>query len=89
MFILVPEAPPLDVSCIPLSAVSVKVSWRPPPVPQHGGLIQGYKVLYTPQLRDHGTLIIFILYKPHPSHNHKPFLQNNYYAEEKTKLTLH
>lgn len=55
MKITVPEAAPLGVSCVPLSAVGIKVSWRPPPAAQHGGLIQGYKVLYTPQLHDLGT----------------------------------
>lgn len=44
---------------MPLSPVGIKVSWRPPPAAQHGGLIQGYKVLYTPQLRDLGKFYVW------------------------------
>ncbi|XP_024944983.1 Down syndrome cell adhesion molecule-like protein Dscam2 isoform X2 [Cephus cinctus] len=44
----VPEAPPTQVECAPLSSQSVKASWDPPPAHQHGGLIQGYKVYYRP-----------------------------------------
>ncbi|KOX68634.1 Down syndrome cell adhesion molecule-like protein Dscam2 [Melipona quadrifasciata] len=44
----VPETPPTQVSCIPLSSQSVKVSWSAPPPHQHGGIIQGYKVYYRP-----------------------------------------
>lgn len=32
----------------------MKVSWNPPPIGQHGGLIQGYKVIYSPLTSDHG-----------------------------------
>ncbi|TGZ53114.1 Uncharacterized protein DBV15_05473 [Temnothorax longispinosus] len=44
----VPETPPTQVTCVPLSSQSVKVSWSPPPPHQHGGIIQGYKVYYRP-----------------------------------------
>ncbi|XP_044594739.1 Down syndrome cell adhesion molecule-like protein Dscam2 [Cotesia glomerata] len=44
----VPEAPPTQVTCSPLSSQSVKVSWSSPPAHQHGGIIQGYKVYYRP-----------------------------------------
>ncbi|XP_063973280.1 cell adhesion molecule Dscam1 isoform X2 [Diachasmimorpha longicaudata] len=44
----VPEAPPTQVTCSPLSSQSVKVSWSAPPAHQHGGIIQGYKVYYRP-----------------------------------------
>ncbi|XP_034948275.1 Down syndrome cell adhesion molecule-like protein Dscam2 isoform X1 [Chelonus insularis] len=44
----VPEAPPTQVTCAPLSSQSVKVSWSAPPAHQHGGIIQGYKVYYRP-----------------------------------------
>ncbi|XP_046477031.1 cell adhesion molecule Dscam1 isoform X1 [Neodiprion pinetum] len=44
----VPEAPPAQVMCTPLSSQSVKVSWAAPPAHQHGGIIQGYKVYYRP-----------------------------------------
>ncbi|XP_053609899.1 cell adhesion molecule Dscam1-like isoform X1 [Plodia interpunctella] len=52
----VPEAPPSSVSCFPLSCSSVKVTWSPPPVGQHGGLIQGYKVIYSPLTTDHADV---------------------------------
>ncbi|XP_069687424.1 cell adhesion molecule Dscam1 isoform X3 [Periplaneta americana] len=48
----VPEAPPQNVACSPLSSQSVKVSWSPPPANQHGGLLQGYKVIYRPVFKD-------------------------------------
>ncbi|PSN48897.1 Down syndrome cell adhesion molecule-like protein Dscam2 [Blattella germanica] len=53
----VPEAPPQTVACSPLSSQSVKVSWLPPPSNQHGGLLQGYKVIYRPVLKDSITHI--------------------------------
>lgn len=43
-----PETPPTQVTCVPLSSQSVKVSWSAPPPHQHGGIIQGYKVYYRP-----------------------------------------
>lgn len=55
--ISVPESPPTRVSCSPLSSSSMKVSWNPPPIGQHGGLIQGYKVIYSPLTTDHGRFI--------------------------------
>ncbi|KAJ9577944.1 hypothetical protein L9F63_025194, partial [Diploptera punctata] len=48
----VPEAPPQSVACSPLSSQSIKVSWLPPPSNRHGGLLQGYKVIYRPVLKD-------------------------------------
>ncbi|XP_043274690.1 Down syndrome cell adhesion molecule-like protein Dscam2 isoform X2 [Venturia canescens] len=44
----VPEAPPTQVTCTPLSSQSVKVAWSAPPAHLHGGIIQGYKVSYRP-----------------------------------------
>ncbi|EFN83957.1 Down syndrome cell adhesion molecule, partial [Harpegnathos saltator] len=44
----VPETPPTQVTCSPLSSQSVKVSWTAPPLHQHGGIIIGYKVYYRP-----------------------------------------
>lgn len=44
----VPEAPPQNVNCIPLTSQSIKISWLEPPLQFHGGAIQGYKILYTP-----------------------------------------
>ncbi|XP_044017269.1 Down syndrome cell adhesion molecule-like protein Dscam2 [Aphidius gifuensis] len=44
----VPEAPPSQVTCSPLSSQSVKVSWGLPPAHLHGGIIQGYKIYYRP-----------------------------------------
>jgi Down syndrome cell adhesion molecule len=44
----VPEAPPQDLNCTSLSSQSIKVSWQEPPPQFHGGIIQGYKVLYRP-----------------------------------------
>lgn len=49
----VPESSPTRVTCSPLSSSSMKVSWNPPPIGQHGGLIQGYKVIYSPLTIDH------------------------------------
>ncbi|XP_052750184.1 cell adhesion molecule Dscam2 isoform X2 [Galleria mellonella] len=48
----VPESHPMTVSCFPLSSSSMKVTWNPPPIGQHGGLIQGYKVIYSPFTSD-------------------------------------
>ncbi|KAL0901060.1 hypothetical protein ABMA27_006383 [Loxostege sticticalis] len=52
----VPESHPMRVSCSPLSSSSMKVSWNPPPIGQHGGLIQGYKVIYSPLTADHADV---------------------------------
>ncbi|GBO98925.1 Down syndrome cell adhesion molecule homolog [Eumeta japonica] len=52
----VPESHPTRVTCSPLSSSSMKVSWSPPPVGQHGGLIQGYKVIYSPLTSDHADV---------------------------------
>lgn len=55
----VPEAAPQNVTCASLSSQSMKVNWLPPPVAQHGGVLQGYKVVYRPVLSDsskQGTL---------------------------------
>ena len=42
---LVPSAPPQDVSGEALSAVSIQVTWRPPPKEHQNGNITGYKIL--------------------------------------------
>lgn len=44
----VPEAPPPNINCTSLSSQSIKISWQEPPLQFHGGIIQGYKVLYRP-----------------------------------------
>lgn len=44
----VPEAPPQNVNCIALTSQSIKISWFEPPLQFHGGVIQGYKILYMP-----------------------------------------
>ncbi|XP_059046951.1 cell adhesion molecule Dscam2-like [Achroia grisella] len=52
----VPESHPITVSCFPLSSSSMKVTWNPPPIGQHGGLIQGYKVVYSPFTSDEADI---------------------------------
>ncbi|XP_061709196.1 cell adhesion molecule Dscam2 isoform X4 [Cydia pomonella] len=52
----VPESHPTRVTCSPLSSSSMKVLWTPPPLGQHGGLIQGYKVIYSPLTSDHADV---------------------------------
>ncbi|XP_049878899.1 Down syndrome cell adhesion molecule-like protein Dscam2 [Pectinophora gossypiella] len=52
----VPESHPTRVICSALSSSSMKVSWGPPPLGQHGGIIQGYKVIYTPLTTDHADV---------------------------------
>ncbi|XP_073957210.1 cell adhesion molecule Dscam2-like [Choristoneura fumiferana] len=52
----VPESHPTRVACSPLSSSSMKVVWSPPPLGQHGGLIQGYKVMYSPLTSDHADV---------------------------------
>lgn len=47
-----PEAPPQNVDCISLSSQSIKISWLEPPLQYHGGVIQGYKILYRPITQD-------------------------------------
>ncbi|KAH8340543.1 hypothetical protein KR059_000756, partial [Drosophila kikkawai] len=44
----VPEAAPQNVNCTALSSQSLKISWQEPPLQFHGGIIQGYKILYRP-----------------------------------------
>ncbi|XP_051862940.1 cell adhesion molecule Dscam2 isoform X2 [Drosophila albomicans] len=44
----VPEAAPQNVSCSALSSQSLKISWLEPPLQLHGGIIQGYKILFRP-----------------------------------------
>uniref|UniRef100_A0A6P4DVD5 Down syndrome cell adhesion molecule-like protein Dscam2 n=1 Tax=Drosophila rhopaloa TaxID=1041015 RepID=A0A6P4DVD5_DRORH len=44
----VPEAAPQNVNCTALSSQSLKISWMEPPLQFHGGIIQGYKILYRP-----------------------------------------
>lgn len=48
----VPEAPPVNVNCTSLSSQSVKVAWQEPPPQLHGGILQGYKVIYRPLVKD-------------------------------------
>lgn len=48
MNIIVPEAAPQHVNCTALSSQSLKISWLEPPLQFHGGIIQGYKILYRP-----------------------------------------
>lgn len=47
----IPEAPPQNVNCSSLSSQSIKISWQEPPAQFHGGIIQGYKVLYRPLVK--------------------------------------
>lgn len=47
----IPEAPPQNVNCTSLSSQSIKISWQEPPTQFHGGIIQGYKVLYRPMVK--------------------------------------
>ncbi|XP_038220810.1 Down syndrome cell adhesion molecule-like protein Dscam2 [Zerene cesonia] len=42
----VPEAPPQNVRCEPLSSQSFRVWWEPPPPLLRGGLIIGYEISY-------------------------------------------
>lgn len=44
----VPEAPPQNLNCVALTSQSIKISWFEPPLQYHGGVIQGYKILYNP-----------------------------------------
>lgn len=48
----VPEAPPQNANCVALSSQSIKISWNEPPLQFHGGVIQGYKILYSPISQD-------------------------------------
>lgn len=58
----VPEAPPLDVTCSQISSQSMRVSWLPPPLGQHGGIIQGYKVYYRPLPNEDGKVYCFFYF---------------------------
>uniref|UniRef100_A0A8D8VA62 Down syndrome cell adhesion molecule-like protein Dscam2 n=3 Tax=Cacopsylla melanoneura TaxID=428564 RepID=A0A8D8VA62_9HEMI len=42
----VPAAPPLDITCTPLSSTVLSVTWQPPPLLLQNGEILGYKVYY-------------------------------------------
>ncbi|KAL1457022.1 hypothetical protein WDU94_001699 [Cyamophila willieti] len=42
----VPAAPPLDITCSPLSSTVLSVTWQPPPLLLQNGEILGYKVYY-------------------------------------------
>ncbi|XP_068082151.1 cell adhesion molecule Dscam2 [Anabrus simplex] len=44
----VPSAPPQDVECTALSSQNMQVSWKPPPLNQIHGIIQGYKLFFEP-----------------------------------------
>ncbi|CAG9796265.1 unnamed protein product [Diatraea saccharalis] len=52
----VPEWHPLRVSCSSLSSSSLKVSWGAPPAAHHAGVIQGYKLIYSPLTADHADV---------------------------------
>lgn len=41
-----PEAPPQNTTCNTLTSQSIQISWHEPPIQYHGGVIQGYKILY-------------------------------------------
>lgn len=41
-----PEEPPQNVQCSPLTAESLRMSWDPPPMQSHHGTILGYKIHY-------------------------------------------
>lgn len=43
---LVPEEPPQNVHCSPLTAESLRMNWDPPPIQSHHGIILGYKIHY-------------------------------------------
>ena len=43
-YLVVPTAPPQDVTVINISSVSVVLQWKPPPQKQQNGRIRGYKV---------------------------------------------
>lgn len=45
-----PEAAPQNVNCSALSSQSIKIVWQEPPLQFHGGIIQGYKIVYRPLL---------------------------------------
>lgn len=48
----VPEAPPQNVNCSALSSQNIKIIWTEPPLQYHGGIIQGYKILYRPIMEE-------------------------------------
>lgn len=52
-----PEASPQNVNCSSLSSQSIKVSWKEPPLHLHGGIIQGYKILYRPLVKQSKCLL--------------------------------
>lgn len=45
----VPSAP-IRTSCIPLTSRNIQVTWEPPPKHKQYGIIQGYKILYEPEV---------------------------------------
>lgn len=48
----VPEAAPQHLNCTSLSSQSIKIVWVEPLLQYHGGVIQGYKILYTPLVQE-------------------------------------
>lgn len=48
----VPEASPSNVNCTSLSSQSIKITWTEPPPQFHGGIIQGYKVIFRPLVKE-------------------------------------
>lgn len=47
-----PEAPPQNVVCSALSSQSIKIAWVEPLLQFHGGIIQGYKILFRPMMQE-------------------------------------
>ncbi|XP_061680646.1 protein tyrosine phosphatase receptor type Fa isoform X3 [Syngnathoides biaculeatus] len=43
----VPGAPPRKVEADAVNSTAVRVSWKPPPSPQHNGHIRGYQIVYS------------------------------------------
>ncbi|GAB6026763.1 Down syndrome cell adhesion molecule-like protein 1 [Chamberlinius hualienensis] len=48
----VPDKGPSNVSCIALTSQSLRVWWDPLPTAAINGILQGYKVLYAPSLKE-------------------------------------
>lgn len=57
----VPEAAPRHVNCTSISSQSIKISWQEPYLQYHGGILQGYKILYTPLVEDSKHILLLII----------------------------
>lgn len=44
LYVIVPEAPPIDVIARPINSTSVQVWWKPPDPQKINGINQGYKL---------------------------------------------